>query len=201
MRAGLDLATESVPLSDAADREDELPPLPRDAVGEFTRAIQPLLLNRCGQTTCHGNAARNTFQLSRLAPGKMTRRDLTLRNLRAVLAQIDEHDAERSPLLLQAVSVHGPAQRSSIEPHEVRQYERLVGWVREVAQAEGGLPSHGEPWGVEPAQVSDSAFPSASDSAAAGLASDPVDPLDPAEFNARFAADTPAAEMPTPTTR
>ena len=65
----------------------ELPSVSPVALAEFTRSIQPLLLNRCGQTTCHGSAGQNAFQLQRLRASGVARKDLTLRNLRSAIAQ------------------------------------------------------------------------------------------------------------------
>ncbi len=56
------------PQIEAPESADERPIVSPEALAEYTRSIQPLLLNRCGQTTCHGSSSRSVFQLQRLAP-------------------------------------------------------------------------------------------------------------------------------------
>ena len=100
-----------------------------DSVGEFTRTIQPLILNRCGQTTCHGNASRNAFHLTRLNSSGSARRDLTLRNLNAVMKYVGSGPVTQTRLYERATLAHGRAIRAPIESHEVRQLRRLAGWI------------------------------------------------------------------------
>ena len=110
----------------------DLPPLPPEAMGEFTRSIQPLVFNRCGQATCHGAASKNDFRLVK-GIGRTIRRELTWRNLRSVMAQVDVREIQSSPILIKAVSVHGTAKQSPIGPREDAQLQRLIDWVSLVA--------------------------------------------------------------------
>jgi hypothetical protein len=115
---------------------ENLPPMAADALAEFTRSVQPLLLNRCGQTTCHGSAGQSRFELQRLMASGEIRRSLTLRNLRSVIAQIDTAHLRASPVLEMATRPHGTAQQAPLGPHDQRQYERLHDWVSWVVNGE-----------------------------------------------------------------
>ena len=67
---------------------------------EFIRAIQPLLVNKCGNATCHGTASNNAFRLTNVRSGLRHQRLHSDQNLAAVLAQISAEFPQQSPLLL-----------------------------------------------------------------------------------------------------
>lgn len=184
---------------------EELDDLPPGALPQFTRVVQPLLLNRCGQTACHGGATQSSFQISRGVRGTPNR-DLTWKNLSRAIAHIDKDSFAESLLLLKARSVHGNSTRAPIEAHEVRQFEHLYHWVRSIAapssSSDDGKPTE-EP---EPIDVFDFARapmrqPAARQPAADALkqlyrdteldtqTSPPAasDPFNPDEFNTRYA--------------
>jgi hypothetical protein len=193
---------------------DELPLVPAEALAEFTRSIQPLLLNRCGQTTCHGSAGRSRFYLQRLTASGDVRRALTLRNLREAIAQIDATQPDKSPLLAQAIRPHASFQRAPLGPHDSRQYERLLEWVTWVTNGEPVTTTVADDPLAAPAETAVSAAnsgvpaaprlkpapappgtnaatgvePAESSTDTAATATD-IDPYDPAEFNARFSVD------------
>lgn len=88
-------ATEAAPLepgsSIISDKELEVftKRFHPQAVGQFATIIQPILLNACSASACHGQAATSDFQLIQSGQGLMPRR-LTLRNMKATydVAQI-----------------------------------------------------------------------------------------------------------------
>jgi hypothetical protein len=176
----------------------DLPPVSRDSVAEFTRTIQPLLLNRCGQTTCHGSAAHNGFQLLRLKASGVARQDVTMRNLRAAMAQIDPANPQQSSLLDRAQRPHGKGGQFPFGPHESRQYQRLLDWVNQATGAE--TTQSGEPDAslataerrVAPQRTVVRAADWYATETDASPTAEPVgvDPYDPAQFNARFDGDT-----------
>ena len=108
--------------------------LPAKTVPQFTRVVQPLLLNRCGQTTCHGSATKSDFRLTRGLRGNPSR-ELTWKNLAAVMNQVHSERFDESPLLLQARSIHGNSRMAPLEAHETRQFEHLYDWVRVATHA------------------------------------------------------------------
>jgi hypothetical protein len=67
---------------------------------EFIRRIQPLLVNKCGNATCHGTASANGFRLANVRTGLRHQRLQSDQNLTAVLAQISAESPQQSPLLL-----------------------------------------------------------------------------------------------------
>lgn len=71
----------------------------------FVRDVQPLLMNKCANSGCHGNDTKSEFQLvwtlRRSTPA------LAERNLAAVLKQIDFSQPTTSPLLRIGVEAHG----------------------------------------------------------------------------------------------
>ena len=60
-----------------------------EALSEFTRHIQPLLINGCSAAACHGRATTSEFALSRPPRGYHSSQRLTQRNLSATLQQLD----------------------------------------------------------------------------------------------------------------
>jgi hypothetical protein len=115
---------------------EDRPPVAAEALAEFTRTVQPLLLNRCGQTTCHGRAGESRFHLQRLTASGSERRMLTLRNMRSVITQLDATGSPASPLLEQAVRPHGRSPLAPLGPQDSRQVDRLRDWVSWVVTGE-----------------------------------------------------------------
>ena len=190
--------------------------LPSDALPHFTRVVQPLLINRCGQTTCHGQAGQTEFRLVRGIRGSPNR-DLTWKNLASTLAHIDRSSFAQSPLLLKARSVHGHTNRAPIETHENRQFTHLYGWVESIVAADRPAKSrapeapqdgNGDIFDVARSSMHQSATRTPHEDALSQLYGTPTnegsdsekerksDPFDPAEFNTRHA--TPVADAPSP---
>ncbi len=81
--------------------------LSQEDAENFTRRIQPILLNTCGNARCHGSAAKNDFQLVRVKPGRRSSRRLSQRNLAAALRHVDFDKPLSSPLLTVPEGHHG----------------------------------------------------------------------------------------------
>ncbi|MCP4190735.1 MAG: hypothetical protein GY768_08910 [Planctomycetaceae bacterium] len=185
--------------------------LPASAVPQFTRVVQPLMLNRCGQTTCHGSATQSTFRLTRGLRGNPNR-ELTWKNLAAVIDQVQNKRFDRSPLLLQARSIHGNSRVAPIEAHETVQFEHLYAWVKLVTNTK-------DPSDSEIQDEAEAAFEFAKSGvqqdvtnngkalqnrsqqsdvlpshARKSLEGKPVDPFDPTDFNAEHAAPPSSSE-------
>tara|TARA_R110002072_G_scaffold303121_1_gene494500 strand:- start:15566 stop:16840 length:1275 start_codon:yes stop_codon:yes gene_type:complete len=71
-----------------------------ESAREFVASIQPLLLNKCGNARCHGSAAENDFQLTRLRSGASNSRIVSERNLAAVLNDLQPADPNTRPKIL-----------------------------------------------------------------------------------------------------
>lgn len=141
---GFPLAVPSAP-----EELGELPSLSPAEITEFTRVVQPLLQNRCGNANCHASNGRSAFVLQRTPTGRLTFKDLTWSNLRAAWKQVDLRDPERSPLIVMATTPHGGQSRAPLETYESRPRQRLARWVVSATQADaiasGETPSAAGP--------------------------------------------------------
>lgn len=192
--------------------------MPPGTVETFTQTIQPMLLNNCTASGCHGPGSEQGLSLLRVPVGRTPSRRLTQRNLFAVLQWIHRADPAASPLLGAPIRPHGTAKAPIFTDRQVGQYQELVDWVYKVAQVPSPFnvasrreharrPSrvvpanHEEPLAAEGATASSGAsgrFPRPTTSAPQHgepiPSSVPADPLDPEVFNRRFAP----APSPTP---
>lgn len=187
----------STPQLEQASRE-----LPVGTVQRFTTHIQPLLLNRCGTSGCHGSRPAADYRLLRPALGQSANRRLTQQNLLATLNWIDHDNPDASSFLAHAKSLHGTQTKSTHAQLEQGQYEQLVDWVRLATQVATRIRpttiGTADPKLLQTTQktTSVSAEPpaeppakkSSSESRPAPLAAPPadlVDPFDPEVFNRR----------------
>ncbi len=79
--------------------------LSRSVAQDFTRRVQPLLMNKCANAGCHGGGTDSSFQLASAHRGSSP--TIAERNLAAVLKQIDLAQPAKSPLLINVVGSHG----------------------------------------------------------------------------------------------
>jgi len=103
-----------------------------EALSEFTRHIQPLLINGCAAAACHGRAATSEFKLSRPPRGYHSSQRLTQRNLSATLQQLDMVTPGESRLLKMACTPHGST-RAVYGKNATPAFQTIVGWVESVA--------------------------------------------------------------------
>lgn len=88
---------------------------PPAIVAEFTRQVQPLLLNRCATGGCHGSADVGGLQFVRHDfTGRITR-EITLANMEAILRACGP---ERSPTTLIA-TISGRHPKSAMSPRQL----------------------------------------------------------------------------------
>jgi hypothetical protein len=95
----------------------------------FTVAVQPLLLNRCANSTCHGRASKNEFRLDRGYEGRPITRSQTLANLNATLRFVDRKSPATSQLLTTPIRPHAKAKQAVFLQQHRKQYEVLARWV------------------------------------------------------------------------
>ena len=108
---------------------------------EFSRHIQRLALNKCGNGGCHGASALNSFKIQ-----QGVRADI---NLAAILKYVDIENPERSPLLVRARTADGPHNGLFRGATGTEQYDRLLKWVVRAAQDQNnlaGLPKRPKEW-------------------------------------------------------
>lgn len=113
--------------------------LPPETVDQFTRVIQPLLLNRCATATCHGPKHAGAFQLMRPVRNQSMTRRLTQRNLHSALQLVDADVPARSALLRRASDRHAGGTELGLDPNDVAHVAELAAWVHRIAR--GAAPA------------------------------------------------------------
>jgi hypothetical protein len=119
------------------DLEEAMRSVSAAAVERFTSAVQPVLLNRCATSSCHGTTSKSSFKLLRPTAGDPVTRRYTQRNLQAVLRTIDKAAPEASRFLTAPCGPHGTASTAVFGQRDERQFEQLVEWVKQVAEPKG----------------------------------------------------------------
>jgi len=159
----------------------------RLAFESFVRRVQPILVNRCISTDCHGTHSEQQFKLGvpQESMGSTSRR-----NLQAVLPYIDRDYPMESPILLALVTPHSRT-RAALNV-ESSLYLQTVQWVQQVARE---LPpvQHRERISADSVRVSElpEQFRRAAPKAERPESSETMqkrvfDPLDPDVFNERY---------------
>ncbi|MCR9198083.1 MAG: hypothetical protein NXI04_05540 [Planctomycetaceae bacterium] len=113
--------------------------LPEDLALEFTRTIQPLLSNKCGNARCHG-PGQNDFVVLNIRRGVTPVR--SEQNLAALIGQMDFEHPEQSPVLKATYGLHGGS-RALLFPGQSggRLRQKLKDWVQAAAvQMDPALP-------------------------------------------------------------
>ncbi len=96
----------------------------------FTTRIQPLLVNSCGNASCHGSRGESGFELQHVRFGRGGIRVKTQQNLAAVLAHVDRERPLSSPLLAKPSAVHGGGRRPVFDGRGGRrQRDLLESWI------------------------------------------------------------------------
>ncbi len=108
--------------------------LPPGAVEKFTSVIQPILVNSCATSDCHGSNSANDLRLIRPASRRILARRFTQRNLFSVLQTIDTDAADESQLLINSIRAHGSQQKPALGPFDRHQYQQLADWVRSISK-------------------------------------------------------------------
>lgn len=172
-------------------RSKQVPP---GVMQKFAATVQPLLLNSCAATGCHGVGAKSEFTLTKVrGQGDRARRQ-TQRNLFAVLEQLDRRLPHESPLLMQPIEPHGGGVTAIFTRQNSRQYHELYEWVRLATGA-------GERMDLAARRAAPADAPQASGEIAPVTFEEDVpddasqpDPFDPDEFNREFGAEDAPAE-------
>jgi len=137
--------------------------LPPEIVGGFTRTVQPLLINKCGQGACHGGPAATAFRLRRIPGGRSPDRPTTLDNLAAFLAAVGP-DRDPAPLVTSLAARHPvSAGRNALTatPLTARERISLEHWLVAVRAVEVPGSRHVADSAVVPASATVPATPGA----------------------------------------
>jgi hypothetical protein len=114
--------------------------LPHGVMESFTNNIQPILLNYCSRSGCHGTQGETALRLERIPPNRRAGRKPTQRNLQAALAMIDRANPDQSRLLTAPLEAHGGMKAPVFGEREQAQYKQLVQWVFQVAGPKAAAP-------------------------------------------------------------
>ena len=107
--------------------------LPPGAVETFAQVVQPLLMNHCMASGCHGPQSETAFRLMRTPLNQPPGRRLTQRNLHAVLQFVDYNDAQASRLLAAISGPHGTLKAAIFADRQAGHYKQLADWVNQVS--------------------------------------------------------------------
>lgn len=94
----------------------------------FNDRIQPILMNRCSQSACHGATSNNALRLIEPRGNAYTR--VSSENLRHVLAMVAPDESETPRLLSYATKAHGSQRLPAIALSETALIEELKKWIR-----------------------------------------------------------------------
>ena len=113
--------------------------LSRDSAKTFVTVVQPLLLNSCGNSSCHGGETASTFRLANVRSGQSGHRIFAERNLAAVMGQVTLDDPAASPLLTVPRNGHGRNGRTVFNgAGGKRAQQQLARWVSVVSAEQTG---------------------------------------------------------------
>lgn len=89
-----------------ADEATSLTGISREQSAIFVRKIQPILLNKCGNANCHGNAATSKFKLTQVTRRYGNHRIYAEKNLAEVMKWLDFDNPADSPLIVKPEREH-----------------------------------------------------------------------------------------------
>ncbi len=122
----------SGPSNDELDRM--IRGLPHGAVETFTQSVQPVLINHCATSGCHGPQSETGLRLLRSSAGQSAGRRITQRNLYSVLQFVNRDTPLASRLLVAPSGPHGNARYAVFSERQASQFTRLVEWTYQLAQ-------------------------------------------------------------------
>ena len=108
--------------------------LSRETALQFTTRIQPLMLHKCGNASCHGMASSNEFRVMSSRVSGHGARQTAERNLAETLRQIDFDNAAKSKILEALQGAHGGKAAIFSGSNSQDQMKTFRRWVRTVAE-------------------------------------------------------------------
>ncbi len=120
--------------------QQDLEDVPLWARKLFVRQIQPLLVDCCATSGCHQVGSTELLQINRLAVEGPGHPGTTLRNLSAIMKQVNLSEPEESPLLVHAKLAHGKQGTRPPRALERHQYQMLQTWIQQMAVARSNAP-------------------------------------------------------------
>ena len=114
--------------------------LPAGSMEHFTNGIQPMLLNYCAKSGCHGPRSSGALRLERIPPNRLAGRHATQGNLQSALTMVNRDSPQESKLLLAPIRRHGTMKTPVFTDREQSQYKQLVEWVYLVSNVKDAAP-------------------------------------------------------------
>ena len=115
------------------DEATSLTGISREQSAIFVRKIQPVLLNKCGNASCHGSAAKSEFRLTQVHRRYGNQRVSVEKNLAEVLRWIDLDEPARSQLLVKPEKEHPQQGMVVFSGYAARKQKQLIQkWVSAV---------------------------------------------------------------------
>ncbi len=102
-------------------------PLHGVVLNSFSEQVQPILLNRCSQSGCHGISATNGLKI--IQPLGSARARITEQNCRSALGFVEVDESNMSRLLRYALTPHGVQREASISVQEKNLLDTLQAWT------------------------------------------------------------------------
>jgi len=123
------------PVEEASEAELMKANLTFQAVAYFNNRIQPLLINRCGNTGCHRSPSETKWQLTHMGvhvrpPSRMTK--LNLLTTLSIVNRNGNGDA-LSDLMTYATTAHGGKDEAPLKRGDATSIESLQEWIHEVS--------------------------------------------------------------------
>ncbi len=100
---------------------------PPQVARQFMERVQPILINRCSQSACHGAQSANHLRLIEPYPKAHAR--ITSDNLASVMRHVSISSKEVSPLLRFATTPHGLQTTAAIAPTDNQLVTELQSWI------------------------------------------------------------------------
>lgn len=139
MRAGQPRAPAPLPNRKTVDGFEQRPVeslgrLSPAMAGLFTTRIQRLLVNKCGNASCHGSSSPNEFHVHVSRSGSRFAKSTSERNLAEVMRFIDIDNIGDSPFLRAFNGNHGGGGTVLTGQGSGEQYKMIRAWVKAVAE-------------------------------------------------------------------
>ena len=117
-----------------ADEATSLTGISREQSAVFVRKIQPIMLNKCGNAKCHGNAATSKFRLTQVTRRYGNHRIYAEKNLAEVMKWIDFHQPSNSPLIVKPIQEHPQNGMVVFSGYAGRKQQQIIqDWVADAA--------------------------------------------------------------------
>ena len=104
------------------------PVISEDSTRLFRSHLQPILIQKCGQSGCHGAQASNNLKLHR--PSANSTKKTAENNIASLSAFIDTPDASKTRLYQFATKPHGSQKVGSLGQVDNDGSDELLGWLK-----------------------------------------------------------------------